>query len=74
MPRYFFNVDGAPNPVDEDGIDLKGPEQARDAAVTLAGEMLQDADGRFWGGPAWRLNVIDETGATVCRLTITGET
>lgn len=74
MPRYFFNVEGVLNPEDVDGIDLTGPEQARSAAVTLAGEMLKDADGRFWGEPEWRLHVADEEGATVCLLTITGRT
>ena len=72
MPRYFFNVDGAPHPADEDGIDLRGPDEARSAAVTLAGEMLKVANGRFWGAPEWRLHITDEQGATVCLLTITG--
>ena len=74
MPRYFFNVEGGPYPDPDDGIDLKGAEQARDAAVVMAGEMLKDADGRFWGGPDWRLHVTDEDGATVCMLTIKGTT
>ena len=74
MPRYFFNIEGGPYPDPDDGIDLAGPEQARAAAVTLAGEMLQDVDGQFWGAPEWRLHVTDEEGATVCMLSIRGTT
>ena len=38
MPRYFFNLEGLPNPDDEEGTDLTGPEQARAAAVTRRDE------------------------------------
>lgn len=74
MPRYFFNIEGGPYSEPDSGIDLKGPEQARSAAVTWAGEMLQDIDGQFWGAPEWRLRVTDEQGATVCILSIRGTT
>ena len=74
MPRYFFNIEGGPYPDPDDGIDLKGSEQARSAAVVMAGEMLKDIDGQFWGQPEWRLHVTDEQGATVCVLTIKGAT
>ncbi len=73
MPRYFFNVEGSRFPEqDEDGIVLAGPAEARSALVTLAGELLKEADGGFWTGAEWRLRVTDEQGATVCALTITG--
>ncbi len=74
MPRYFFNIGGGPYPEPDDGIDLTGPEQARSAAVTLAGELLTGVDGRFWSAPEWRLHVTDKTGATVCSLSIKGTT
>ena len=74
MPRYFFNLEGGPYAEPDGGTDLKGPEEARAAAVTLAGEMLQSIDGQFWGEPEWRLHVTDQQGATVCTLTITGTT
>ena len=72
MPRYFFNLDSLPDPVDEVGTVLTGPEQARSAAVTHAGEMLKDIHGHFWGAPERRMHVTDEQGATVCILTIKG--
>lgn len=74
MPRYFFTVEGIANPTDQEGTVLKGPEEARSAAVTLAGELLQDIEGRFWTTPEWRLQVTDEKGASVCMLSITGTT
>ena len=73
MPRYFFNLEGYDvYPKDEDGIDLPSPKDARGAAATLAGEMLEDADGKFWGAPTWRMDVTDEQGARVCTLRIQG--
>ncbi|EYD77728.1 hypothetical protein Rumeso_00686 [Rubellimicrobium mesophilum DSM 19309] len=72
MPRYFFNIEGGPYAESADGTDLKGPEEARAAAVTLAGEMLKGIDGQFWGEPEWRLHVTDQQGATACTLPITG--
>ncbi len=74
MPRYFFNIEGGLYAEPDTGIDLKGAEQARSAAVIWAGEVLRDIDGRFWGGPEWRLHVTDEQGATVCMLSIKGTT
>ena len=74
MPCYYFNMTGGPYPEPDDGIVLKGPEQARSAAVTMAGEMLKDIDGQFWSAPEWCLSVTDEQGATVCILTIKGTT
>lgn len=73
MPRYVFTVEGHDDPEqDEDGIVLAGPAEARSALVTLAGELLKEADGGFWTGAAWQLRVTDEHGATVCALTIRG--
>ncbi|TNC48545.1 hypothetical protein FHG66_13420 [Rubellimicrobium rubrum] len=72
MPRYFFNLEGLPNPEDEGGTVLAGPEQARSAAVTHAGGMLRDIDGQFWSAPERRLRVTDEQGGTVCTLSIKG--
>ena len=74
MPLYFFNMPGGPDPDPDDGSDLKGPEEARSEAVTLAGEMLKKIDGQFWDRPEWRLHVTDEQGATVCTLTVKGTT
>ena len=74
MPRYFFNLEGLPDPDDRIGTVLKGPEQARAEAVIAAGEMLKDTNARFWNAPEWRLHVTDEQGATVCVLTVKGTT
>lgn len=73
VPRYFFNVQGSEFPEeDEDGTVLAGAAEARSALATLAGELLAEADGRFWNGAAWALRVADEQGATVGVLTIEG--
>ena len=77
MPRFFFNVDNGqgarrPEPPDREGTVLSGPEQAREEAIVLAGQMLRDLDGAFWDGGDWQLRVTDEAGATVCMLRFSG--
>lgn len=73
MPRYFFNIEGDGYPdSDEEGTLLDGAEAARSEAVVLAGELLQETDGKFWNEPEWRLHVTDEQGSSVCALTIKG--
>lgn len=77
MPRYFFNVHDGQGPAEQDPPDIDGslladPETARAAAVTLAGEMLKDLDGKFWSGADWTMVVTDEQGATVCSLRFSG--
>jgi uncharacterized protein DUF6894 len=66
MPRYFFHVtDGADYPGSE-GIILDDVATARAEAITTAGALL-------WGSGEWRMTVIDEAGATVCRLRFAAE-
>jgi hypothetical protein len=64
MPLFFFNV----RIVDEQGVELTGPDEARSQAITTAGEMMRDKGREFWPGTEWFMEVTDETGATVCVL------
>ena len=72
MPRYFFHVHDGHEIPDRDGVELSGPEEARDQAVVAAGEALRDKDGRFWNSGKWRMVVVDESGLTICTLNFTG--
>lgn len=72
MPRYFYNIQGDSLPPNSDGVLLDGPEEARSQAVLMAGDMLKDTHGTFWGGPEWCVEVTDDTCQTVCVLTIKG--
>ena len=72
MPRYFFHVhDGIESP-DQDGLELANPTKARKQAVVACGEAVKDLGGAFWNNREWRMQVVDETGATVCVLTLSG--
>ena len=65
MPRYFFHVeDGASGP-DQEGCELAGLSEAREAAAALAGGILQDGAATFWRGQPWSVRIVDEAGATV---------
>ena len=72
MARYYFNLhDGTDRP-DTEGTDFADLDGARAEAVSLLGEMVADIDGKFWQHPEWRLTVVDESGATVCQLEVSG--
>ncbi len=73
MARYFFHLrDGREN-IDEHGVELAGPAEAREQAVITSGEVSRDNGAKFWDGQEWRLWVTDEGGATVCALRFIAE-
>ena len=74
MPHYVFTVqDSAPTPGTVE-IQLDGPGEARSMAMTEAGEMLKDHADRSWPASDWWVQVTDEQGAPVCRITVSGTT
>jgi hypothetical protein len=74
MPRYFFNVRDGLDISDHDGTVLPGIKEARAAAITAAGEAIQDLGPQFWESHhEWQMHVTDESGATVCKLNFSAE-
>ncbi len=73
MPRYFFHLKDGTTHTDEGGVELSGPDEAREAAVVNSGEVLRDLGAKFWTSDEWRLWVTDESGATLCSLRFTSE-
>ena len=72
MPRYFFHVHDGKDIPDEEGVELSGPEEARNQAVTACGEALKDLDGDFWESAMWTMTVKDWQGNVVCELKFFG--
>jgi len=71
MPRYHFNLhDGVSQP-DPDGTELPDLDAAREGAVRLVGELLQDGYKGIMPGDDWRLEVTDESGLILFRLDFT---
>ena len=73
MPRYFFHLKDGTTHMDNDGVELSGPDEARELAVVNSGEILRDLGTKFWTSDEWRLWVTDEAEATVCALRFTAE-
>ena len=73
MPRYFFHIKDGTTRMDEEGVELAGRDEAREAAVVDSGEVLRDIGAKFWNGHEWRFWVTDEAGATVCALRLAAE-
>jgi len=73
MPRYYFHVQDGETNLDKEGTELAGFDEARAEAVVLSGAMLKDAGRKFWNNGEWRLQVVDEAGATVCALRFIAE-
>jgi hypothetical protein len=60
MPRYYFHVKDGRDLPDLDGTELADITAARQAAVTLSGEILRDGIGdTLWSGIPWEIQVTD---------------
>jgi hypothetical protein len=68
VPRYFFHVIDGKDMPDTEGAELAGISEARDQAVTAAGEMIKHQEDTVWNGHEWRMNVTDEAGRPVFTL------
>jgi hypothetical protein len=68
VPRYFFNIKHGKDITDTEGTELAGVAEARDQALTTAGEMIKHQDHTVWNGSEWRMNVTDEAGRPVFTL------
>jgi hypothetical protein len=73
MPLYYFHIRDGTDIIDDEGSELARPDQARQQAITTAGELLRDKGRGFWGGEEWTMQVVDEAGDTVCSLKFTAE-
>jgi hypothetical protein len=73
MPRYFFHVHDGKDLPDDDGVELPGRDEAHRQAIVTAGEMLKESGRQFLAGDVWEMHVVDDHGATVCRLKFSAE-
>ena len=63
-----FNVRGAKGFPDAEGVEFADASAACGEAVTLAGEILRDVNGKMSEGGDWRLDVTDAAGNRVGSL------
>ena len=62
MPRYFFNVVGAADDPDDEGIELPNISDARSACVRAAGEYLREHPEIVWSGDEFRIETRNASG------------
>src|SRR3954470_24470600 len=72
MARYFFHFHDGTDQPDHTGTELASSKAARDAAVIFMGERLKDLDGGFWPDAEWTVRVVDDIGAAVCTIRVSG--
>ena len=60
MPRYFFNVQHDIHQPDYEGEELPDKHAAWKEGTVIAGQILQDIDGKLRPGHDWRLEITDE--------------
>lgn len=65
VPLYFFNTHSRSSNLDTSGTDLPGLDEARHIAICYAGEIFRDDAKDLALEEDWRLEVLDEAGATV---------
>lgn len=73
MGRFFFDVTSAEASLDQEGDFLPDPRAARLAAFEIAGAALKDRGADLLDGGDLRVNVRDETGATIFSVTTTAK-
>lgn len=67
MPRYFFDVHDGTSLPDPEGTELPDRRAMRSEAIRMAGQILDDLDGKF-RGEVWVMNVRDDGGRVVMTL------
>jgi hypothetical protein len=68
MPRYFFHINDGKDIPDTEGVELPGLAEAREQAITSAGEMIRHTGSVVWSGAEWSMHVTDEAGRSVFTL------
>ena len=74
MPLYFFNLYDHVRDIDNDGIDLAGPDSARIQGVIFAGDYLSDHPELVWDGKPMVVEVRDDAGQILINVTVRAET
>ena len=74
MPRYYFHISNTgQTTIDDEGMELAGPDEARTHAIVSAGESLKEYGSKFWSGPELRIWVTDEAATIICTLRISAD-
>jgi len=61
MPRYYFHVEDHHTTLDQEGVELRDLEAARQEALQAAGDMLRNGAGKsVWDGKPFRMWVTDQ--------------
>ncbi|RYG99755.1 MAG: hypothetical protein EON58_02755 [Alphaproteobacteria bacterium] len=71
MPRYFFTVQGDPEP-DREGNEIPDLALAKCEAVKMAGHLICDAASTFWDTQQFTMSVTNEAGLTLFTLEFLG--
>jgi hypothetical protein len=71
MPRYSFHVDDGSSP-DDDGVEVADIAVAKCEAVKLAGQLVCEAAGEFWGKKDFGVTVANAAGLTLFSLRFVG--
>ena len=74
MPTYFFHIrHGKYASALSDGIELPDLEAARQEAAFMCSDMARDIVSALGDSPEWRMEVSDDTGRKLYRLTLLAE-
>lgn len=72
MDRFYFHIEYGQTFPDEEGTELPDIAAARNAAVSLLGEMLKDDGDKFWTKPNITITVTDASGLVLWTLETVG--
>jgi len=69
LPRYYFHTDNGHAVRDDLGEELADADAARQAAVTVLGEILRYRGSAFWTSRRFSVIVTDPDGRTIVSVT-----
>ncbi|ONF49439.1 DUF6894 family protein [Methylobacterium radiotolerans] len=72
MTRFRFLMTEGDTDFETEPIDLASLDEAKAHAVELVAQHLRDANGSFWQGGDWRLDVMDDRGLILATLLVHG--
>lgn len=73
MARFFFHIVNGVFFPDHEGMECSTPEQVKDQAVRISGEMLQDQGLRLWETGRFDMFVCDAQNKTHFKLSFVAE-
>ena len=73
MPHYSFRISQGGQPETNSTADCRDDDAAKREAAGMFADMARDIAGKLQSNPKWQIEVTDEDGNTIFRLSVLAE-